>query len=140
MPTGPIGHRAPGLRLGDPRVAALYNAVGRFCWQLSGFRARDLQPFVESHLAQPYSMSQMAYDLRRLARKGIIERIPKSHRYQLTPQGRQLVPLCIKVHARVLCHGISDMHPDQVPNPLRRAWSSLDRQFDTLIADARLAA
>jgi hypothetical protein len=34
-----------------------------------------------------YPIGRMTYDLRRLRLHGIIERIPHSHRYQLTPAG-----------------------------------------------------
>jgi hypothetical protein len=35
----------------------------------------------------------MSYDLRRWRLQGIIERIPRSHRYQLTPSGLRIALL-----------------------------------------------
>ena len=37
-----------------------------------------------------YSARQMTYDLRRLRRKDLIQRIPQSQRYQLTDEGRRI--------------------------------------------------
>ena len=36
-------------------------------------------------LERDYTTHQMAYDLRRLRLHGLIERIPRTHRYTLTP-------------------------------------------------------
>ncbi len=36
----------------------------------------------------PYSCRQATYDLRRLKRKGLIVKMRRSHRYQLTDLGR----------------------------------------------------
>jgi len=41
-------------------------------------------------LDRPYTSRHATYDLRRLRRKGLIERLPHSHRYQLTPVGRRV--------------------------------------------------
>jgi hypothetical protein len=40
-----------------------------------------------------YPAGRMSYDLRRLRLQGIIERIPRSHRYQLTPSGLRIALL-----------------------------------------------
>jgi hypothetical protein len=140
LPTGDPDHRAPGLRFGDPRVVGIFGALSQFNWVMHGFRARDLRPLVEHHLTRPYTMGQMAYDLRRLRRKGIIERIPLTHLYQLTRLGRQLAFFCTKLYSRVVCRGIAKLHPEQLPNPVRNAWNRFDEKLDGLIEDARLTA
>ena len=38
LPTGDSGRRAPGLRFGDPRVVALFNALSQFRWVLPGLQ------------------------------------------------------------------------------------------------------
>jgi hypothetical protein len=73
-------------------------------------------------------MGQMAYDLRRLLRKGIIERVPKTHRYQLTRLGRQLALFCTKLYSRVVCRGIAKLHPEQLPNPRSQRLEPLRRK------------
>jgi hypothetical protein len=140
LPTGDPGHRVPGLRFGDPRVVGIFAVLSQFNWVMHGFRARDLRPLVEQHLAREYTMVQMGHDLERLRLNGIIERIPRTHRYQLTDLGRQLVLFCTKLHSRVVCPGIAQLHPEQLPNPLRNAWNRFDTQLERLIEEARLAA
>ena len=50
----------------------------------------------------------MTYDLRRLRLHGLITRIPRSHRYQVTPEGLQLSLFLTTLHARLIIPGCSD--------------------------------
>src|SRR5437773_10011893 len=83
-PTVHEGQRVSALRFGDPRVMALLQAITGFAHLPRGFRNRDLRPHVEALLGRPYLAAQMTYDLRRLRLKGLIHRIPKTHRYSAT--------------------------------------------------------
>lgn len=140
MPTGEPGRRAPGLRFGDPRVVALFGALSQFRCVFGGFYARDLRPLVEQHLANPYHMRQMAYDLRRLIRKGLLERLPGSNRYQLTALGRHLILFVVRIYNHVFCRGLARLDPDYPVGDLNQAWRSFDTQLLALISEARLAA
>lgn len=137
-PTGPKAARAPGLRFGDPRVVALFGALADFRWTAEGIRNRPLRELVGHHLGAPYGARQMAYDLRRLVRKGLIERLPRTFRYRLTDQGRRLILFCAKVYQRIIGRGLARLDPAQLPNPLRSAWRAYDRQLERLIDDARM--
>ncbi len=77
--------RASGLHFADMRVHALLHALILFRQLPEGFRAADMR----RHLAalsgnHPDSISQGAitYQLRRLRLHGLIERVPKSFRYE----------------------------------------------------------
>ena len=54
---------------------------------VAGFTNRSLRAQVAGFLATNYSSSQMTYDLRRLRRKGLIQRVPRSNTYALTYDG-----------------------------------------------------
>lgn len=138
-PTGPACARAPGLRFGDPRVVALFGALADFRWAATDIRSRPLRELVEHHLAVPYGPRQMAYDLRRLIRKGLLERLPHTFRYRLTELGRRLILFCAKLFNRLVCRGLAELDPGQLPRPLGLAWQRYDRELERLIADARLA-
>src|SRR5260370_5338364 len=140
MPTGEPGRRAPGLRFGDPRVVALFGALSQFRSIFAGFYARDLRPLVEDHLAAPYTMRQMAYDLRRLIRKGLLERLAGSNRYQLTALGRRLILFAARIYSHVLCRGLARLDPAYPAGPLNLAWRNFDAQLGVLLSEARLAA
>jgi len=59
---------------------SLFQAIAGFTHLPRGFRNRDLRPRVEALLGRPYTAAQMTYDLRRLGLKGMIHRIPQTHR------------------------------------------------------------
>lgn len=63
---------------------ALCQAITAFAHLPRGFRNRYLRAQVEALLGRPYAAAQMTYDLRRLRLKGLIHRIPKTHRYTAT--------------------------------------------------------
>lgn len=138
MPSGQPHRRAPGLRFGDPRVVALFAALARFEVTVGGFRAGDLQPAVESYLGAEYSMRQMGYDLRRLRLNGLIERVPRSHRYQLTADGRRMVPFCSKLYARAVCRGLARLDPTYPPTRLGRAARAYDEALAAHLVAVRL--
>src|SRR5262249_29891144 len=72
------GLYAAGLRFGEARVMAVLSALVGFCHLVAGFRNRDLVRRVSSLLGEPYCHRQATYDLRRLKRKGLIVKIPRS--------------------------------------------------------------
>jgi hypothetical protein len=78
-------------------------------------------------------------------RKGLIERIPRTHRYQLTQVGREVAVLFTKTHQRVLAPGLValDPHlPDDITqrHPLATAWRHLERALDDYIDNGLIAA
>ena len=79
------GLHAPALRFGDPRVMAVLSAALRFTHLIAGFDNRSLTQLASALLGVPYTSRHATYDLRRLRRKQIIERLPGTHRYRLTP-------------------------------------------------------
>jgi hypothetical protein len=140
LPTGESGRRASGLRFGDPRVMALFAALSQFSWVFGGFHARQLRPVVEAHLGSDYSMGQMAYDLRRLLRKGLIARLSHSHRYELTTRGGQVALFLTKLHSRAICAGLAQHSTEAVPNQLGVAWRTYDAAVGAHLEAARVAA
>jgi hypothetical protein len=141
-PTLEAGQRVSALRFGDPRVMALLQAVTGFTHLPRGFRNRDLRPHVAALLGRPYSSAQMTYDLRRLRLKGLIHRLPKTHRYTTTTYGLHVAFFYTKVYLRILRPNwaalLSD--DDQLPRPLRDAITQLDREIEKLYEEAALAA
>jgi hypothetical protein len=140
------GLYAPGLRFGDPRVMAVLAALVGFCNVVVGFRNADMVGRVGALLDEmSYSCRQATYDLRRLKRKGLIVKIPRSHRYQLTDLGRRVAVLFTKTYGRVLAPGLTTLDP-QLPddlaaaNPVAVAWRRLDRSLDQFIESRFVAA
>ena len=80
---------------------ALFGALSQFQSIFGGFYAKELRPRVEHHLARPNAMNQMAHDLSRLIKKGLLERLPASNPYRLTELGRKLTLFVTQLYNRV---------------------------------------
>ena len=79
----------------------------------------------------------MTYDLGRLAGHGLIERIPKSQRYRLTPDGLRQCAFLTKLADRILDPGLARCGP---PVPAGKHWEAFDRSIGVLLTRANLAA
>jgi hypothetical protein len=75
------GQYAPGIRFGDPRTTAVLSSLVGFCHLIDGFTNRQLVVRASTLLNAPYTPRQATYDLRRLRRKGLIQRIAHTHRH-----------------------------------------------------------
>jgi hypothetical protein len=133
------GQRTSGLRFGQLRTMALLAALTSFVHAAFGFRHRDLRSHVADLLGSSYSSSQMSYDLRRLRLKGVIWRVPNSHRYLLTPYGCKVALFFTRLNARVIRPGFAALDPDLIiPSPLAEALNQVEQEIDNLIAEAHL--
>ncbi len=104
----------------------------------AGFDNGQLTSRVGALLDEPYTGRQATYDLRRLKRKRLIERLPHTRRYQLTERGRRIAVLFTKAHGRVLTPGLAWLHPHRLEDiaarsPLAQAWRRFDRALDDFI-------
>jgi hypothetical protein len=72
------------------------------------------------------------YDLRRLRLKGLIERVPGSHRYIVTSRGLRVAYFYTKVYSRILRPGWASIssRSDSAARTLRSAFRRLDREID----------
>jgi hypothetical protein len=114
VPTGEPGWRAPGLRF------ALFGALSQFRYVLGGFYARDLRPLVEQHLANPHSMRQMAYDLRRFIRRTSWNDCPAAIAISSQRSGGSSSSLWPTLQP-CLCCGLLRLDPDHPVGDLNQA-------------------
>jgi hypothetical protein len=142
QPTVEAGQRASALRFADPRVMVLCQAITSFAHLPHGFHNRDLRQPIEALLGRPYSAAQMTYDLRRLRLKGLIHRIPKTHRYTATSYGLKVAFFYAKLYLRILRPEWAALLPgtDQLPRPLRAVLDQLEAQIRQIHKEAALAA
>ncbi len=125
---------ASGIRARWPwsALCALHQRVS-----VAGFTNRSLRAQVAGLLGNPYSSSQMTYDLRRLRRKGLIRRQPRSNTYVLTPDGIRVAIFYTKVYGRLLRPFLAVDHPPASPD-LRQALRVIDMHVVTSIDRARI--
>jgi hypothetical protein len=142
--TAPVSvqaHRAAGLRFGDPRVHALMHALCLFALAPTGFRHRELRDHVaQLHRRAPdtYSAGAMTYDLRRLRLHGLIERVPRSHRYRVSATGAQVAMFYARLYTRAL-RPVWSLHASKSPRP-QRAFDRLDAALAQFLEEVKLAA
>lgn len=86
------GSRTRAIRIGDPGDLALLRAVSRGEFATNGLRNRDLRQilFPSAPTAQQSHAAKTTRLLRLLRAHGLIRKVPKTHRYLLTPKGTLL--------------------------------------------------
>jgi hypothetical protein len=142
QPMNVDGQRAPALRFADRRIQALFNALVLFRMQPQGFRSCELAEHLAPLMGEPPSKGRMTYDLRRLRLRGLIGRIPKTHRYRVTPLGLRTALFFTRTFARVVRPGLALIEDERTPRdqPLHRAFRELDDQMTRWCEQAKLAA
>src|SRR5262249_49634624 len=91
----PSGRRPPGLKVDDPRLLAVLQALTCFAY-LAGtgcFRTTDLHRDAAEALGQTtdsYTLAQLPYDLAKLRAQGLVERLPGAQPDRLSPEGYPL--------------------------------------------------
>jgi hypothetical protein len=139
------GTRIPGMRVTDPRVQALLAALCVFRLLPNGFTNRDLR----AHLAPLLGLSieamtsgQTTYDLRRLRAHGLIERLPRTHRYLVTDGGLRQALFLTRLNRHFLVPGIAEVTDPSPPahSRLRAASRAYEAAIDHLAHGAYLAA
>ena len=75
-------------------------------------------------------------------RDRFVERIPRTHRYQVTEFGLRASLFFIRVHARILRPGLSQAMPNAPPleAALQRCFQHLQTEIVRRIEEAKLAA
>ena len=102
----PSGKRIPGLKLDHPRQLAVMHALVRFSNIAAGGRfttadlyspALDALGLTESQ----YSLASFRYDLSKIRAKGLVEKVPRSRRYQLVGKGYSICVVFLKLFEKV---------------------------------------
>ena len=138
------GRRIPALRFGEFRVMALLQVLCGFVLLPQAFRQGHIRAQVASLLGLElgaYHRGKMTYDLRRLRLQGLIERLPGTHRYQVTAHGLRVALFYTKVHLRILRPGwaaLVEPPPDPIARPLREALARVHQEVQKICDDASL--
>jgi hypothetical protein len=139
------GQHAAGLRFGEQRAQALLTTLLTFRLQPNGFTNADLRTHLTGLIgADPrtWPAGRATYDLRRLRLHGLIQRIPHTHRYQVTDTGLDQAMLLTRLHDRLIRSATAQLTDPDPPtrSPLRVAARAYDTALDGLTRQAGLAA
>ena len=133
------GQRTGALRFGDPRAMALAGALCCIIHTVTGFTNKSLRGLVAGLLGADYSGNQMSYDLRRLKLHGLIDRLPHTNAYTVTPDGIRVAVFFTKLQRRLLEPLLAAGRPP-APRELRNALATIDRTVKEYVTNARLGA
>jgi hypothetical protein len=127
--SGPVtvdgDRKVSGLRFGDATVHALLSCLLAFRLHTDGFTNGDLRALLADALGvDELTPGQMTYQLRRLKWHGLITRIPRTFRYQLTEAGLQTAVAYTLAHDRVVRPGLAHLADPALPSDLQRAYTN----------------
>jgi len=136
--------RVSALAFADPVVQALLATLVLFCFVPRGFSNREVRERLALMLGlQPAALTpgRMTYHLRRLRLHGLIQRVPRSHRYRLTEDGLRTALFCTRVYQRVLRPGLTDLiaGPSTPIPALRTQFHHLEDAIADYLATAKVA-
>jgi hypothetical protein len=77
------------------------------------------------------SRGPLSYELRRLRLRGLIRRLPRTHRYEITPLGRTQAVFLSRLYAHVLRPGLAELAEQRLrpQADLLRSFKRLDRSI-----------
>ena len=139
------GQRASALPYGDQTVLALFQALLVLSIFPLGFKQSELKErFAQLLGLDPGTMTsgKMTYHLRRLRLHGFIERIPRKHRYQVTPFGLRVALFYTRSYVSLLRPGLSQIVALKPPGDdrLRRHFDQVANSIEQWCREAKLAA
>jgi hypothetical protein len=136
------GQRASALRFEAERVQALLHALVLFRLLPQGFSNADLRERLEPLLGRRIPPGAVTYDLRRLRLHGLIKRIPRTHRYEVTSSGLRYALFFTRSYDRLLRPGLSLVLPEIVTtnSPLRASFRRLETVMASWVHEAKLAS
>jgi hypothetical protein len=131
------GQRTGAFRFGDNRAMALAGALCAVIHAVTGFTNHSLRGLVAGQLGTDYTSAQMTYDLRRLRLHGLIQRVPHTNTYVLTPDGQRVAAFYTKLHRKLL-GPLLDADKPPAPIEVRRALAVIDKTVNDYVTNARL--
>lgn len=136
------GQRAAGFRFGDRRALALMHTLCVFAGPPTGFRQRDVRAHaaaLQGRTLAAYGPGALSYDLRRLRLHGLIERIPKTHRYRVTVDGLRAALFFVRLYARALRPALALDGAPAAPRAAA-AYRRLDHALNQFLKEVQIAA
>jgi hypothetical protein len=141
--------RVGGLDFNRPRIRLLTQAVLALSTSPNGFTASEVARQVRSLGGLPenaYSSRQAAYDIRKLRAKQMIEKPPRSNRYQIQPDGLRSLAALVLLRDKVIqpllasqCHPRRG-RPPTPQSPIDVHYRALQHEMRNLFTTLGIAA
>jgi hypothetical protein len=137
--------RAAALRFADPRVQALLHVLLLFLLVHGTFTHKDIREHLApllGHKPSQITPGRITYDLRRLRLHALIERIPKTHRYRITPKGLRTAIFYTRLYARSMRTGLAIIAPATINPalPMAKSIRAAEAAINTWYENPKIAA
>jgi len=141
--------RTAGVDLQKPRMRAVAEAVIALGAQPEGFSAADLAERVRAHKGRPmasYAARKVAYDLRKLRGKSLVERIGKTRRYRVRRHGIRTLAALLILREQVIKPVLAGVYrpergrPPKNLHPLDVHYQKLQREMLATFQTLKIAA
>jgi hypothetical protein len=134
--------RASALRFEAERVQALLHTLVLFRLLPHGFSNADLRERLQPLLGRRITPGAVTYDLRRLRLHGLIRRIPRTHRYEVTPSGLRYALFFTRSYDRLFRPGLSLVLPDTTltSSTIRASFRQLEATMASWVEEHKLAS
>jgi hypothetical protein len=123
--------RYPGIKIHDPRIIRLLEALLHGGTQVGGWTAKQIHHALLTTFdlsEDAYRPNQLRYDLRKLRGHGLLQRDRSRYAYRLTPKGSQVALLFLFFHKR-LCGPLANSRFHHQPDARHRPHSRLEAAY-----------
>lgn len=137
------GARTSAMPFASAAAQRLLQPLPLFRLQPNGFDNRDLREEIARLEGRPpdsISQGRMSYILRRLKLRGLIRRIPNTHRYEVTDLGLAVALFYTMAYNRILRPGLAEIADIQQPTQLAKAFRSVQNAMDHHCSRLKAAA
>lgn len=141
--------RVGGIDLNKPRTRAVLSAMLSLACCPDGFTAGHLADRVRStsRMADSnYDVRRAAYDIRKFRGKGLVSKLPNSHRYAIPQQAVRTIAALVIVREKLLrpilaaVHKTRNSHQPKNCTSIDQHYENLRRDMFILMQDLRITA
>lgn len=128
------GKRIPGLHFGHTRQLGLMRALVRLSHLVRGgeFTTAELYPQMLEALhcnSEQCGLGSLRYELSKLRAKQLVEKIPHSRRYRITPLGYRVCVLFLKLRDKLMAPLVAGFGRNDQPPLASSKITTLDRLY-----------
>ena len=115
--------RIGGINLNSARMKAVFKGVIALAVKPGGFKSGELADKISPSIDLNYPTSKAAYDIRKLRAKGLVEKVGKTQRYALTPEGLPAIVGLVTLKEKIIgplmaCRGCISKIPERFLSPI----------------------
>ena len=134
--------KIPGIKIQDTRMMRLMEVLLHGGSQLAGWRTAQIHDCIRAAFgvsAEPYTLTQLRYDVRKMKGHGLLERDGRRYCYRLTEKGKRVAAMFVLFHQRIcgpLANSLFHHRPEKTTKPpanIEAAYHKADSAIQKLV-------